>query len=83
MITGDSMQEKLSLADRFGLTITFPSPSQQIYLQIVEHLAGQRKLDIDPELLRRRALEWERAHHGASGRAARQFVDSLGAPRTV
>lgn len=76
--TGDSMQEKLSLADRFGLTITFPSPGQQTYLQIVEHLVSQRKLDIDPELLRRRALEWERAHHGPSGRTARQFVDSLG-----
>lgn len=76
--TGDSMQEKLSLADRFGLTITFPSPGQQTYLQIVEHLVSKKKLDIDPELLRRRALEWERSHHGPSGRTARQFVDSLG-----
>jgi predicted AAA+ superfamily ATPase len=74
----DTMQEKLSLADRFGLTITFPSPTQQAYLEIVETIAGQRHLNIDPELLRRRALQWERAHHGPSGRTARQFVDSLG-----
>lgn len=76
--TYDTMQEKLSLSDRFGLTITFPSPSQRTYLEIVENLAAQRKLDIDPEYVRRKALEWERSHHGPSGRTARQFVDSLG-----
>ncbi len=73
----DTMEEKLSLADRFGLTITFPTPGQQQYLEIVEGLACQRNLTINPELLRRSALEWERAHHGPSGRTARQFLDSL------
>jgi len=73
----DTMEEKLSLADRFGLTITFPTPSQQQYLEIVEGMAGRRHILMDPELLRRRALEWERAHHGPSGRTARQFLDSL------
>lgn len=73
----DSMEEKLSLADRFGLTITFPTPGQQQYLAIVESMVRMRQLDIDPELLRRKALEWERAHHGPSGRTARQFVNSL------
>jgi predicted AAA+ superfamily ATPase len=76
--TNDTVQEKLSLADRFGLTITFPSPTQQVYLDIVESIANQRQLNINPELLRRQALQWERAHHGPSGRTARQFVDSLG-----
>lgn len=76
--TNDTVQEKLSLADRFGLTITFPSPGQQAYLDIVEAIADKRQLNIDPELLRRQALQWERAHHGPSGRTARQFVDSLG-----
>lgn len=74
----DSLQEKLSLADRFGLTITFPSPDRQTYLKIVETLAGLRGIDIDPELLRRKAVEWERTRHGPSGRTARQFIDSLG-----
>jgi len=73
----DTMEEKLSLADRFGLTITFPAPNQQQYLEIVEGLARSRHLQMDPELLRRQALEWERAHHGPSGRTARQFLDSL------
>lgn len=74
----DTMQEKLSLADRFGLTITFPTPDQKLYLEIVEKYAKERALEIDAELLRRRALEWEKHHHGPSGRTARQFVDSLG-----
>lgn len=78
--TNDSMQEKLSLADRFGITITFPSPRQRIYLDIVESLAERQKIDIDIELLRRKALEWERIHHGPSGRTARQFVNSLAYP---
>jgi len=73
----DTMEEKLSLADRFGLTITFPTPNQQQYLEIVEDMAQRRHLLMDPELLRRRALEWERAHHGPSGRTARQFLDSF------
>ncbi|MGE5390386.1 MAG: ATP-binding protein [Deltaproteobacteria bacterium] len=73
----DTMEEKLSLADRFGLTIIFPAPSQQQYLEIIEGIALRRHLNMDPELLRRRALEWERAHHGPSGRTARQFLDSL------
>ncbi|MDD2619152.1 MAG: ATP-binding protein [Syntrophomonadaceae bacterium] len=74
----DTMQEKLSLADRFGLTVTFPTPDQKLYLEIVEKYVKERPLAIDAELLRRKALEWEKLHHGPSGRTARQFVDSLG-----
>lgn len=73
----ETMQEKLSLADRFGLTITFPVPGQQLYLEMVEKMAREQGIEVDPELLRRRALEWERLRHGPSGRSARQFVDSL------
>jgi len=75
--TQDTVQEKLSLSDRFGLTVTFPPPGQQLYLQIVEHLVQERGIVIDAELLRQKALEWERAHHGRSGRTAHQFVNSL------
>lgn len=81
--TWDTMQEKLSLADRFGLTITFPAPDQQLYLDIVEKLVKNRGLLLDPEFIRRGALAWERSHHGPSGRAARQFVDSLGDGITI
>jgi predicted AAA+ superfamily ATPase len=75
--TGDTLQEKLSLADRFGMTITFLSPDQKGYLRIVEELAAARRLPIEPAALRRRALEWELRQNLRSPRTARQFVDAL------
>lgn len=73
----DTVEEKLSLADRFGITITFPSPDQKGYLQIVQGLALQRGLVVEEEELHRLALRWEMMHNGRSGRTARQFVDYL------
>ena len=73
----DTMDEKQSLAHRFGLRITFATPDQQQYLHIVSELARQRGLAIPEELLQERALQWERQHVGRSGRVARQFVDDL------
>jgi predicted AAA+ superfamily ATPase len=73
----DTMQEKLSLAARFGLRLTFPSPDQARYLEIVAGLARGRGLAIPAEDLRERALLWDRWHAGRSGRTARQLVDEL------
>ena len=73
----DTMQEKLSLAARFGLRITFPAPDQKRYLEIVSGLVEERGLKISAEELRERALLWDRWHAGRSGRTARQFVDEL------
>lgn len=73
----DSIQEKLSLADRFGITVVFSSPSQDEYLEIIEGLVKNRKIEIDIGDLKRKALEWERRHNGRSARTARQFVDYL------
>ena len=73
----DSVQEKLSLADRFGITVVFTTPDQRRYLEIVSGLAQQRGLKIDAHDLRRRALQWEMWHNGRSGRTARQFIDHL------
>ncbi|HEV2124157.1 MAG TPA: ATP-binding protein, partial [Chloroflexota bacterium] len=75
----DTVQEKLSFADRFGLTITFPTPDQQAYLHIVEGLARQRGLIVESASLRARAIEWAAWHNGRSGRTAKQFVDHLAA----
>ena len=74
---GDTIQEKLSLADRFGITITFLAPNQQNYLEIVAGLARQRQLQIEPAVLRQEALRWERWQNGRSPRTARQFIDWL------
>lgn len=75
--SADSVQEKLSLADRFGITAVFTSPDQRSYLEIVEGIAAQRGLDIDKEILHREALKWEMWYNGRSPRTARQFVDWL------
>lgn len=73
----DTMDEKQSLAHRFGLRVTFMSPDQRQYLNIVATLAHQRGLDLPSDTLQGRALSWERQHTGRSGRVARQFIDDL------
>ncbi len=73
----DTLQEKLSLADRFGLTVIYPAPDQEAYLAIVEGLAAQRGIALPGAELRRLALAWALWHNGRSGRSARQFIDDL------
>jgi len=73
----DTIQEKLSLSDRFGMTIVFSSPDKKTYLEIVEGIAKRRGLEVDREYLRREAMKWELQYNGRSPRTARQFVDWL------
>ncbi len=73
----DTVQEKLSLSDRFGLTLTFIPADQKLYLQIVHHLAQQSGIPLESKDLEFRALQWAVQHNGRSGRTARQFVDFL------
>ncbi len=73
----DTLQEKLSLADRFGITVTFITPDQSRYLAIVEKMATERGLAIAAEELRERALKWELNFNARSARTARQFIDYL------
>lgn len=73
----DTLQEKLSLADRFGLTVIFTTPTQKEYLDIVMGLAKQRGLEIEPNQLRRMALQWELTQNSRSCRTARQFIDQM------
>lgn len=73
----DTVQEKLSLADRFGLTVIFPSPDQTRYITIVAGIAKSRGLVVADEDLRQRALQWATWHNGRSARTAQQFVDHL------
>jgi predicted AAA+ superfamily ATPase len=73
----DAIQEKLSLADRFGITVTYLSPDKQKYLEIVESIAEKRGLKLDKQYLHREALKWEMWYNGRSPRTARQFVDYI------
>lgn len=73
----DTLQEKLSFSDRFGLTLTFEPANQDTYLEIVRHLAEQAQLKIKREDLEFRAKQWATRHNGRSGRTARQFIDFI------
>lgn len=72
---GDTIQEKLSLADRFGITVTFSLPDKKRYLDIIDNLAMSRGLNIDKEWLHKEAMKWELLYNGRSPRTAQQFID--------
>ena len=73
----DAIQEKLSLADRFGMTITYSAPDQEQFLEIAAGIAEKRELRVDPAYLRKEAIRWEMRYNGRSPRTARQFVTWL------
>ena len=74
----DTMQEKLSLAARFGVTISYFKPSQKEYFNIVTELAKRySEIKIPEEELLAKARVWEMNHGGFSGRSAQQFIDYL------
>lgn len=79
----DTVQEKLSFSDRFGLTLTFEPADQNTYLKIVGHLATQAGINLNAEDLQFRALQWATRHNGRSGRTARQFIDFLKAELAI
>lgn len=73
----DTREEKLSLADRFGITISFFAPNQREFLDIVDGIVKNRGLHVEEEYLHSEALKWEKWHNGRSPRSARQFIDWL------
>ena len=74
---GDTVQEKLSLVSRFGVTIFFCGPDKKQFQEIVETLAARHGIIMDREELLLAANKWELAHGGLSGRTAQQFIDYL------
>ncbi|HAG05083.1 MAG TPA: hypothetical protein DCG28_06525 [Lachnospiraceae bacterium] len=75
--TADNMNEKLSLSDRFGITITFSKPTPDEYIEIVKGVAKRKGLDVDEQLLKTEAMKWEIRQKGMSGRTAGQFVNYM------
>ncbi|MBR6771517.1 MAG: ATP-binding protein [Lachnospiraceae bacterium] len=73
----DTVQEKLSLASRFGVTIFFEAPDQKLFQEIVRVLAERNGISMPEEELLLEANRWELSHGGLSGRTAQQFVDYL------
>jgi uncharacterized protein len=74
---GEALEEKLALADRFGLVIGFYGFDQRTYLAIVEQYAKQTGLTLAGDALREQALRFALERSSRSGRTARQFVDDL------
>lgn len=77
MHTGDTVQEKLSLVARFGVTIYFGSPDKKQFQNIVKVLAQRYGVTLPQEELLFEANKWELSHGGLSGRCAQQFIDYL------
>lgn len=70
----ESIQEKISLSDRFGVTVYYPKPVQQEFFDMVEYLAEKEGLSVDRDDLIAKARKWGVAHGGFSGRTAAQFI---------
>ena len=77
MHTIDTVQEKLSLVARFGVTIYYGAPTKKEFQQIVKELAKANQIQMPEEELLLEANKWELAHGGLSGRTAQQFIDFL------
>jgi predicted AAA+ superfamily ATPase len=73
----ETIQEKTSLTERFGLRIPYLGLNQADFLALVERLAAKERLSITPPVLQKKALQWEMHHPGRTPRAARQFIASL------
>ena len=71
----DTRQELMSLSARFGLTITFGSPDRERYLHIVEELAKQYGVELDPRQLAVRSEAFAVRSGGRSARVAKQFIE--------
>ena len=75
--TNDTVQEKLSLVSRFGVTIFFGSPGKKEFEKIVVTLAKRHGIAMPEQELLQEANKWELSHGGMSGRCAQQFIDYL------
>ena len=75
--TNDTVQEKLSLVARFGVTIYFGRPNKKEFQNIVKVLAERSDIQMSEDELYLEANKWELSHGGLSGRTAQQFIDYL------
>ena len=77
MFVNDTIQETMSLAARFGLTVTFQKPKKSLYIEIVEALADRYGIQMDREQLITEAEAFAIRASGRSPRTARQFIDTV------
>ena len=73
----ETIQEKTSLSDRFGLRIPYLALNQAEFLELVEGMAEQAGIALDRDSLRAEAVKWEMRNPGRTPRTAKQFIASL------
>ena len=73
----DTVEEKLSLVNRFGVTIGYTKPSPKEFMTMVVELARRQNIKLDEQTIRSEANKWEISHGGISGRTAQQFINYL------
>ena len=79
----ESVEEKVSLSDRFGLWIGFHNMSQDVYLEIVFAYCKEFKISLEQNILRSQALEWSITRGARSGRVAWQFIQDIASKQKV
>ena len=79
----ESVEEKVSLSDRFGLWIGFHNMSQDVYLEIVFTYCKEFKIELNESILKSEALEWSITRGARSGRVAWQFIQDLASKKQI
>lgn len=74
---GDTVEEQLSLSDRFGLTVTFIAPDKRAYLSILQQILADRGICLDADTVAAIAERWALRKGGRSPRAAQQLADCI------
>ncbi len=77
MHQSDTMEEKLSLVNRFGVTINYSKPTQKEYFDIAVELCKRVGVTLSDDEIKAEANKWELSHGGISGRTAQQFANYL------
>ena len=73
----EELDERLSISDRFGISIGFYECDQNLYLEIVRSYAESFGLNMSAKELSQKAIEWQVQRGSRSGRVAKQFIVSL------
>ena len=73
----EELDERLSISDRFGISIGFYECDQNLYLEIVRSYAKSFGINIETEELDKKAIQWQVQRGSRSGRVAKQFIVSL------
>ena len=79
----ESVEEKVSLSDRFGLWIGFHNMSQDVYLEIVFAYCKEFNIRLEKKILRSQALEWSITRGARSGRVAWQFIQDIASKQKI